>query len=41
MVWEKLGKIFNPLKHNLHSDYIGYAQSPQVLINDDFVVVCK
>lgn len=37
MVWEKLGKIFNPLKHNLHSDYIGYAQSPQVLINDDFV----
>ena len=37
MQWEKLGKIFNPLEHNLYEEYIGYAQSPQVLVKDDFV----
>jgi len=37
MKWEKLGKIFDPLDYELYDDYIGYAQSPQVLINDNFI----
>ena len=37
MKWEKLGKIFDPSEHKLYEDYIGYAQSPQVLIFEDFV----
>ena len=37
MVWEKLGKIFNPLEFELYDDYVGYAQSPQVLILDNLV----
>lgn len=37
MQWEKLGKIFDPLEHELYDDYIGYAQSPQVLIHANFV----
>ena len=37
MKWEKLGKLFDPSEHELYEDYIGYAQSPQVLIFEDFV----
>ncbi|HEX5329502.1 hypothetical protein [Sulfuricurvum sp.] len=37
MKWKKLGKIFDPLEHKLYEDYIGYAQSPQVLVFEDFV----
>ena len=39
MKWKKLGKIFNP--NNLHwaDDFIGFAQSPQTLVFDDFVRV--
>jgi len=37
MQWKKLGKIFDPVEHELFEDYIGYAQSPQVLIFDDFI----
>ena len=37
MKWGKLGKIFDPLAHELFDDYIGYAQSPQVLIFNDFI----
>lgn len=37
MKWKKLGKIFNPLEHNLPNGCIDFAQSPQTLIFDDFV----
>jgi len=37
MKWKKLGKIFSPLEYSLNKTYIGYAQSPQVLIFDDFI----
>jgi len=37
MKWKKLGKIFDPLEHKLFDDYVGYAQSPQVLIFNDFI----
>ena len=39
MKWKKLGKIFDPLAHELFDAYIGYAQSPQVLIFNDFIRV--
>ena len=37
MKWKKLGKIFNPSEHRLYSEYIGYAQSPQTLVFNDFI----
>ncbi|MDC1150364.1 hypothetical protein OAT47_02615 [Gammaproteobacteria bacterium] len=37
MKWKKLGKIFNPSEHRLFSEFVGYAQSPQTLVFDDFV----
>tara|TARA_Y100001968_G_C19355700_1_gene717072 strand:+ start:338 stop:1294 length:957 start_codon:yes stop_codon:yes gene_type:complete len=37
MKWKKLGKIFNPLNHQLPNRCIEFAQSPQTLIFDNFV----
>jgi len=37
MKWKKLGKLFNPSEYELFKEYIGYAQSPQVLVFDTFV----
>ena len=37
MIWEKMGKIFDPTKHILANGCIEFAQSPQALVVDDFV----
>lgn len=37
MIWNKLGKIFDPRDHHLPNDCVEYAQSPQTLVFDDFV----
>lgn len=37
--WQKLGKIFDPTEHHLALQCIEYAQSPQVLVFDQFVRV--
>lgn len=37
MKWEKLGLIFNPDEHRLPGKCFGFAQSPQVLVQDNFV----
>lgn len=37
MKWKKLGKIFDPTEHNLPNNCVEYAQSPQVIVKDDFV----
>lgn len=37
MKWRKLGKIFDPAEHELPHHCVGFAQSPQALIFDDFV----
>jgi len=37
MKWKKLGKIFDPTQHKLPNDCVQFAQSPQVLMFDDFV----
>ncbi len=37
MRWKKRGQIFNPADWNLGNDIVGYAQSPQALVFDDFV----
>jgi sucrose-6-phosphate hydrolase SacC (GH32 family) len=37
MKWNKLGKIFDPLDFQWHENFIGFAQSPQTLVFDDFV----
>lgn len=39
MKWRKLGQIFDPREHRLASNCIEFAQSPQVLVFDDFVRV--
>lgn len=39
MRWIKKGLIFNPADHHLDFDCTDYAQSPQVLVYDDFVRV--
>jgi hypothetical protein len=39
MKWQKIGKIFDPTEHNLPTDCIDYAQSPQALVFDDFIRV--
>jgi len=36
MKWKKLGKIFDPTKHKLSNNCFEFAQSPQVLVFDDF-----
>jgi hypothetical protein len=35
--WKKLGRIFDPARHSLPSGCLGFAQSPQALVFDDFV----
>lgn len=37
MNWKKLGKIFDPTEHSLPNDCVEFAQSPQVLVFDDFI----
>lgn len=37
MKWEKLGKIFDPIDHELPNNCVEFAQSPQALVFDDFV----
>lgn len=39
MKWLKKGLIFNPAQHALPGNYIGFAQSPQTLVFDNFVRV--
>ena len=35
--WKKLGKIFDPVDHQLLDGGAGFAQSPQVLVLEDRV----
>ena len=37
MKWRKLGKIFDPSEHKWFDDFIGFAQSPQAIVFDDYV----
>lgn len=37
MKWRKLGKIFDPSEHQWKEDFIGFAQSPQVIVFENFV----
>lgn len=37
MKWKKLGKIFDPTNYKLSNGCVDFAQSPQVLVFDDFV----
>lgn len=37
MKFKKLGRIFNPVEHELSNDCIEFAQSPQTVVFDDFV----
>lgn len=37
MKWRKIGKIFDPTHHSLANGCVEFAQSPQVLMFDDFV----
>lgn len=37
MKWRKLGRIFNPVEHQLPNNCVEFSQSPQALIFDDFV----
>jgi len=37
MRWKKLGKIFDPTKHNWAEKNFGYAMGPQAVVFDDFV----
>lgn len=37
MKWRKIGRIFNPEEHGLPDGCVGFAQSPQALVCDDFV----
>ena len=37
MKWKKLGRIFNPVEHQLPNNCIEFAQSPQTIVFDDFV----
>ena len=39
MKWEKVGKIFDPSQANFVDGYGKFAQSPQVLLFDDFIRV--
>jgi hypothetical protein len=37
MKWQKRGLIFDPANHYLNFECVDYAQSPQVVVYDDFV----
>jgi hypothetical protein len=37
MKWKKLGQIFDFAQSDFNNDFIGFAQSPQALVFDDFV----
>jgi hypothetical protein len=37
MKWKKLGQIFNPFESELADEFVGFAQSPQAIVFDDFV----
>lgn len=37
MKWKKLGRIFDPTEHKWNQDFIGFAQSPQVIVFDNFI----
>ena len=37
MAWEKLGKLFDPVRSPDFGDFDGFAQSPQALVFDEFV----
>ena len=37
MRWKKLGKLFDPTQHALPNGCVQFAQSPQTLVNHDFV----
>lgn len=39
MRWRKQGRIFDPARHGLPAGCVGFAQSPQALVFDDFVRV--
>lgn len=39
MKWKKLGQIFDPMDFKWYDDFVGYAQSPQAIVFDDFVRV--
>lgn len=39
MRWKKMGKIFDPREHSLPNNCVEFAQSPQVLVFDDFLRV--
>jgi len=39
MNWEKIGKIFDPTNYSLSNNCREFAQSPQVLLFDDFIRV--
>lgn len=39
MKWRKLGKLFDPSEHKLPNNCTDFAQSPQVLVFEDFVRV--
>src|SRR5262252_308190 len=39
MNWTKVARIFDPTQHKLPADCVQFAQSPQVLVFDDFVRV--
>lgn len=39
MKWRKLGRIFDPSRHELPNDCRQFAQAPQALVFDDFVRV--
>lgn len=39
MRWRKIGKVFDPSQHTLPNGCVGFAQSPQTLVFDDFVRV--
>jgi predicted GH43/DUF377 family glycosyl hydrolase len=37
--WKKLGKIFTPAEHFSMNEYVGFSQSPQALVFEDWVRV--
>ena len=39
ITWNKIGKVFDPHEHQLPANCTEYAQSPQVLVFDDYVRV--
>jgi predicted GH43/DUF377 family glycosyl hydrolase len=37
MKWKKIGKIFDPADHKWTENFIGFAQSPQAIVFEDYV----